>query len=186
MSESVSADKVFNESVVGEVITSTSTVSAEIFWSLEAITPTPVVLYELKAEALTLWSLYTQEKYKSTGNSSTNTKIMRVFDIPQDVSCLVGAESSYSYWIPSRFQRWRLDCRTDDFEDFTAFVVNGTAAQGLTGGIYYDIVNPILVHGMGEWPEICYKTVANLSATATPTASYEITGTQTPLQPNSP
>lgn len=175
------------QDIANETITSNNTVITETFWSLEAVTPTPVVMYELKPKALILWGLYMQEKYNSTANPTTNAKVMSMFDIPNDVSCLVGSESYYYYWywFPG-LSRWRIECRTNDFSDFTAFVVNGTAARGITGGIYYDTMNPFLVYGMGRWPEISYESITTFPSTIISASTQEPNETPTPQETNLP
>lgn len=173
-----------NASVLSANVLSESTISIEMLGSPEAVTPTPNTTYALKSNALMLWSLYIRERYNRRGILSENGKVMYVFDIPSEVFCYVGSES-YS-WVPSRYQTWILDCKTYDFTDSIAFVINGTAAQGLTGGIYYDMISPFLIYGMGNWPEPCYEKIISSPITSIPFERQELNETSTPPTPGPP
>jgi hypothetical protein len=150
-----------------------------LFRTPVAVTPIPITMLVLKPNALTLWSLYVRERYNRTGNPSDNGHVMYVLDIPSEVFCDLGSDSYH--WLPPRYQSWILSCKTLDKTDKIAFVINGTAAEGITGGIYYDTTDPLEVHGMGDWPEFCY--VVDIPSPVTPISSdpQEPNNTPTPI-----
>ena len=153
--------------------TSENQARSEIDYSRPAI--------ELISDAIRCWSLQMQEKYNPTGDITTNKDLMPVDDIPSNVYCYVGAESYR--WMPTRYQRWILYCsRTSDTNDYTTFAINGTAVQRLTGGIFYDTINPTLVYGMGDWPSSCYVPTKTSSGTSEIENSNESSKTPVPQE----
>jgi LysM domain len=121
---------------------------------------------QLKPNALELWAATMQQVYNPTGKPSDNGKVIDKRDVPQGVTCDVGATAGG--YFPRKWEEWELICT---FQSTVSLRVNGTAARGLTGGGYYAAENPYTIYGTGVWPTDAYAP--DLPAQPTPAAELQ-------------